>query len=83
MREGGVPRSREAECGGESEDVELGVLLDHRQQPLVLVLVDQDDAEGVVRLVGQGGQQARRLRSAADRADDEVPRREGRVAHRE
>ena len=83
MRESGVPRAREARRGGEPKDVELGMPLEQRRQPLVRVLVDDDDAEPSVRLPAQRVQQSRRLGGAADGADDEVPGREGRAAHRE
>ena len=76
-------RARERPGGEVSRTTSSSVRLEQRVEPLVRVLVDEDDAERSVRLPLERGEQSRRLGGAADRADDEVPGREGRAAHRE
>jgi len=45
---------------------------EHRVQPVVLVLVDDEDAEVRVRLSLERGQESSELRGAAECRDDEI-----------
>ena len=63
--------------------MQLGVARQNGREPIVGVLVDEEDAEALVCLPLERGEQPLRLLRPPDGADDEVPGRERRAAHRE
>ncbi len=56
------------------ENVEAGGL-DHVDQPVVRVLVDEDQPNAMLRLEFERGEEALELLHACDRRDNEVERR--------
>ncbi len=72
--ETGIAGAREPGLGSKMQNVEAGCF-DHLVQPVVRVLVDEDQPKEMMRLELERREEALELLHASDRRDDEVERR--------
>ena len=72
---------RQSAAAPQLHPLHAGLRLEDRPEAVVLVLVDEEDAEAPVRLALEGREEVAQLVDAADRREDEVERGQERLRH--
>ena len=80
--QGGIPRAREAAFRAKPDDLDPGMGLEDGGEPIVVVLIDDEEAKRSVRLPLERLEQPSGLVHTIDRGENEVERGQPRLCHR-